>query len=136
MKEVLFMKLITALLTGALVVGGLGTNSYAMSNNQETTIKNNTSVQTDLAEQPIRSVKAIEIAVNTTKGGLISNIYLDDEHGKEVYKIKVIHQDTEYDVNVDASTGKVIKVKQADHLHNDDKFQDKSPKISLDEAKK
>lgn len=125
------MKLVTTLLTGALFVGALGTGAYAMTDKQPT------AAQTNAPSPSISESQAKEMALNATKGE-VTKFQLDD--GRKEYEMEIVNQDTEYDVKVDASTGKVLEMKLDDHGDNrddDDKeLQTVSPKISLEEAKK
>lgn len=54
---------------------------------------------------------AIKIALNIVPGGQISKAELEEEDGRLIYSfdIKVAGKDGENEVNVDATTGKVVK---------------------------
>ena len=100
------MKLATTILTGVLVVGGLGVGAYAMADNQSTIQKMN------IGSSTISMDKAKEIALVISKGGQVTEIQLDRDNGTKEYEVEIVNQDTEYDVDIDASTGNVLKTEQ------------------------
>lgn len=142
------MKLVTKLLAGTLVIGGLGVSMYTtMAGNELVAAKTNELVQTIDTEtttstKVISVEKAKEIALDASKGGQVTRVHLEEEYGQKEYEIEIINQDIEYDVDLDAVTGKVLKMDQDsqdnDDDYNDDNYelQNVSPKISLEEAKK
>ena len=132
------MKLVTVLLTSALVVGGLGAGVYSMAEGQSSpTIKTNTAIQADIAEQTVSTEKAKEMALDVTEGTQVTKVHLDDDDDdKREYEMEVVKEDTKYEVDVDAATGQVLKIEQDDRDDDDIELQNVSPKISLDEAKK
>lgn len=73
------MKLVTVLLTSALVVGGLGAGVYSMAEGQSPTIKTNTAVQEVIAEQTVSAEKAKETALDVTKSVQVTSVHLDDD---------------------------------------------------------
>jgi uncharacterized membrane protein YkoI len=88
------------LLTGALIAGGLGAN--AMIDNQPAT------KQTNAPSQTINELKAKEIALDISKGGLVTKTHLVENNGMKKYEISIVNQDTEFDVEIDAFTGKLL----------------------------
>lgn len=142
------MKLVTKLLAGTLVIGGLGVSMYTtMAGNELVAAKTNELVQTIDTEtttstKVISVEKAKEIALDASKGGQVTRVHLEEEYGQKEYEIEIINQDIEYDVDLDAVTGKILKMDQDsqdnDYDYNDDNYelQNVSPKISLEEAKK
>jgi uncharacterized membrane protein YkoI len=167
------MKLVTVLLTSALVVGGLGAGGYAMTEGQSPTIKNNTDVQ----EQTVSTEKAKEMALDVTEGAQVTKVQVDDDANTEIqnislkvspeeakkialtqvkgtvieaklddddnrllYEIEIKTSDNQkVEVKVDATNGEVLKMEQYDRYDDNDddnKLQNVSPKISLEEAKK
>ena len=94
------MKLITMLLTGALIAGGLGAN--AMFDNQLAT------EQTNAPSQTINELKAKEIALDISKGGLVTKTHLIEDNGMEKYEVSIVNQDTEFNVDIDAFTGEIL----------------------------
>lgn len=145
------MKLVATLLTGALVVGGFGVGAYVKAANQPSEQKMNTTAKIISVE------KAKEIALNVSHGGKITKIDLDQDDGRKEYEVEIINQDTEYDVDIDALTGKVVNVDRDvrdkddlddddfddddfddDNFDDDDKYElnNVSPTISLEAATK
>ena len=98
------MNLLSILLTGALIAGGLG--AHTLPNNQPVT------KQTNAPSQMINELQAKTIALDTSKGGLVTNTQTVENHGIKTYKISIVNQDTEYTVDIDASTGGILMVNQ------------------------
>ena len=98
------MNLMTLLLTGALIAGGLG--AHAVLDNQP--ITNSTTAPS----QSINELQAKTIALDTSKGGLVTNTQTIENYGIKKYEISIVNQDTEYAVDIDASTGDILKVDQ------------------------
>ncbi|MFJ7974211.1 PepSY domain-containing protein [Peribacillus sp. NPDC096379] len=130
------MKLATTILTGVLVVGGLVGGAYAMAANQPSTENMNRVSKT------ISIDNAKEIALGVSKGGQVTQIHLDPDNGRKEYEVEILNQDTEYDVDIDALTGKVLKVEQdvQDKADIDDEdirtLQNVSATISEESARK
>ncbi|MBA9025966.1 PepSY domain-containing protein [Peribacillus huizhouensis] len=129
------MKLAATVLTGVLVVGGLGVGAYAMAANQPSTKTMN------IVSKTISKDKAKEIALGVSKGGQVTEIHLDQDHGRKEYEVEILNQDTEYDVDIDATTGKVLEVEKDDRDNADideegiRTLQNESPTISEESAK-
>ena len=97
------MNLLSILLTGALISGGLG--AHTLLDNQPTK-------QTNALSQTINELQAKTIALDTSKGGLVMNTQTVENYGIKTYKISIVNQDTEYTVDIDASTGGILMVNQ------------------------
>ncbi len=69
---------------------------------------------------------------------MITKLELDDENGRMVYEAEAYDQGNEYDIEIDAVTGEVIKLEsEPDNDYNDDDDRSAgSNYISYDEAKK
>jgi len=98
------MNLMTLLLTGALIAGGLG--AHAVLGNQPIT------ESTIAPSQSINELQAKTIALDTSKGGLVTNTQTIEKYGIKEYEISIVNQDTEYVVDIDTSTGDILKVDQ------------------------
>ncbi|WP_028394063.1 PepSY domain-containing protein [Bacillus cihuensis] len=98
------MNLISMLLTGTLIAGGLG--AHTLLDNQPVT------EQTNAPSQTINELQAKTIALDTSKGGLVTNTQTVENYGSKTYKISIVNQDTEYTVDIDASTGDALIVNQ------------------------
>lgn len=135
------MKIVTALLTSTLVIGGLGAGTYAMTIDKQPAVEQihvpSESVTVKTASSIISESEAKESALKAVKEGQVTKIYLEEELGEKKYEVEIVHQNTEYDVNVEALTGKVMKIDQdfRDDYDDDYTFQKTSPKLSIDEAK-
>jgi uncharacterized membrane protein YkoI len=88
------------LLTSALIAGGLGAN--AMIDDQPVT------EQTNAPSQTINELKAKEIALDISKGGLVTKTHLIEDNSMEKYEISIVNQDTEFNVDIDAFTGEIL----------------------------
>ena len=104
------MNLLSILLTGALISGGLG--AHTLLDNQPTK-------QTNAPSQTINELQAKTIALDTSKGGLVTNTQTVENYGIKTYKISIVNQDTEYTVDIDASTGGILMVNQQMKEWND-----------------
>lgn len=98
------MNLMTLLLTGALIAGGLG--AHAVLDNQPIT------KSTIAPSQSINELQAKIIALDTSKGGLVTNTQTIENYGIKEYEISIVNQDTEYIVDINASTGNISKIDQ------------------------
>ena len=98
------MNLMTLLLTGALIAGGLG--AHVVLDNQPIT------KSTIAPSQFINELQAKTIALDTSKGGLVTNTQTIEKYGIKEYEISIVNQDTEYVVDIDTSTGDILKVDQ------------------------
>ncbi|MFJ7974366.1 PepSY domain-containing protein [Peribacillus sp. NPDC096379] len=92
------------LIKGSLIAVGLG--AHTIIDNQPITKPTNAQVQT------INELSAKMIALDTSKGGLVTNTHTIFDHGIIKYEISIEKQDTGYDMDIDASTGKVLKIDQ------------------------
>lgn len=65
----------------------------------------------DYAQVSIRQTEAEAIALEQVPGATIQKIELDREHGQMVYEVELRKDYVEYDVEINAATGAVIKCK-------------------------
>ncbi|MDR0136896.1 PepSY domain-containing protein [Metabacillus idriensis] len=128
------MKLTTALLTGALVIGGIGAGSQFIGPNDRAQAEKKAEEQ----NLKISYEKAKEIVLNEQKGS-ISEMELERESGVWVYDIEVKSGGKDYDFYVNADSGEISKKKQdknQDDDSDDSNIDSKKVKISLEEATK
>jgi uncharacterized membrane protein YkoI len=129
------MKLTTALLTGALVIGGIGAGSQFIGPNDRAQAEKKAEEQ----NLKISYEQAKEIVLKEQKGS-ISEMELERESGAWVYDIEVKSEGTDYDFRVNADSGEITKKKQDDDRQDDDRddsnVDSKQVKISLEEATK
>ena len=100
------MNLLSILLTGSLITGGLGASAVGMINHQPTV------GQTIETLQPIKEIKAIEIALGETKGGIVAKSKIEEDNGMKKYEITIIKQNEKFNVDISATTGKVLDFEQ------------------------
>ena len=122
------MNLLSILLTGSLITGGLGASAFGMINHQPT------AGQTIETSQTISEIKAKEIALGETKGGIVAKSKIEEDNGMKKYEITIIKQNEEFTVEINATTGKVLDFEQ--EIKDEDAPQGVSPTISLENAKK
>lgn len=120
------MKLAATLLTGTLVLGGLGAGAYAMTDKQplQSVSANSTTISEEQAQ---------EIALEQTNGGNITKMSVDTDDRTKKYEFEIINGEWEYDVDVDFNSGKVVEFDQ-ERLDSDDD-DDRDGEISIEEAK-
>lgn len=129
------MKRTKKLLTSALIIGGLGASIYTITDGQPA------AAQINASSHIINELKAKDIALYASKGGLVTDSHIENEDGVKKYEVTVIKADREFDIEIDALTGTVTKLDEEVRGQNDvkeevDNTQHASPKISLEEAKK
>ncbi len=134
------MHIITKLITGAIVIGGIGASAYAMTSNKLTTLPTNETSPKSVISQKITEQKANELALNETKGGIVTNTHLDEDREVKKYEVIIVKQDIKYEIDIDALTGKVLEVDQNILGKNDlkievNELQNVSTNISLVDAK-
>lgn len=100
------MNLLSILLTGSLITGGLGASAFEMANHQPK------AGQTIETLQTISQIKAKEIALGETKGGMVAKCKIEEDNGMKKYEITIIKQNEEFVVEVNATTGKVLDFEQ------------------------
>ena len=96
------MNLMTVLLTGAFLVGGLG--AHATINNQPEI------EQTYAPAQTINQLTAKKIALDVSHGGLVTKTDMIEDNNMKQYEISIINQSKKFNVNIDATTGNVLKI--------------------------
>ena len=100
------MNLLSILLTGSLITGGLGANALGMINHQPK------AGQTIETLTTISQIKAKEIALGETKGGIVTKSKIEEDNGMKKYEITIIKQNEEFAVEINATTGKVLDFEQ------------------------
>ncbi|AQX56236.1 PepSY domain-containing protein [Priestia flexa] len=120
------MKLATTLLTGTLILGGLGAGAYAMTDKQP--LQSVSANSTTISEE-----QAKEIALEQTNGGNITKMSVDTDDRTKKYEFDIVNGEFEYDVDIDFNSGKVVEFDQ-EHLDSDDD-DDRDDGISIEEAK-
>ena len=70
--------------------------------------------KTDLSEAKLSASEAQTIALQQVPNATVKKIELDEDHGQLIYEIELRKEYTEYDVEIDAITGTVLKCKVDD----------------------
>lgn len=66
-----------------------------------------------IAQSKLTLAQAIAIAQKTVKGNVVSAEFDQEDHGAtSEFEVKLVKGDTEYEIKIDASTGKVTKAEQ------------------------
>ncbi|MEC0667645.1 PepSY domain-containing protein [Priestia flexa] len=120
------MKLATTLLTGTLILGGLGAGAYAMTDKQP--LQSVSANSTTISEE-----QAKEIALEQTNGGNITKMSVDTDDRTKKYEFDIVNGEFEYDVDIDFNSRKVVEFDQ-ERLDSDDD-DDRNDGISIEEAK-
>ena len=119
----------------AVAITGAGTATVVAS--QAATTNSQVSKSTAAVQSKVSLQQAIAIGNKTVKGDLISiNFNQDNYSASGEYEIKIIASNTEYDLNIDADTGKVLSAKQK-QLDTEDMTEYnamKRAKVSLNQA--
>jgi len=68
----------------------------------------------------ITAEQAESIAVQAVGGGRVTKVELEWEHGQLVWGVEVLNGSTEFDIDVDSSTGQVVRIKQDDNRRGGD----------------
>ncbi len=119
----------------AVAIAGAGTATVVVS--QAATTNSQASESVTALQSKISLQQAIAIGNKTVKGDLVSIEFDQNDYstGGE-YEIKTIASNTEYDIKIDADTGKVLSAKQ-ERLDADDTAEYnamKRAKVSLNQA--
>jgi hypothetical protein len=71
---------------------------------------------------PVSRGLAVDIALNATGGGTVTEVESEFEHGRAVWKVRIVKDGVRYDVYVDAATGEIIRFRN--EAGNDDRGDD------------
>ena len=119
-----------------LGIAGLGTASIMT---VQASNKSQGSEAMAAVQSKVSFEQALNIAQKTVKGDIVSAGFDQNDYsagGK--YEVKIIANNTEYEVDIDADSGKVLKTKQ-EKLDNKDRAEHKAmkqAKVSLNQAMK
>lgn len=119
-----------------LGIAGLGTASIMT---VQASNKSQGSEAMAAVQSKVSFEQALNIAQKTVKGDIVSAGFDQNDYsagGK--YEVKIIANNTEYEVDIDADSGKVLKTKQ-ERLDNKDRAEHKAmkqAKVSLNQAMK
>lgn len=134
-RKVLIGTVVSALVLGGAFVVGASNNDD--SNSSKSTTSNSLNSISKSENEKISIEEAETIALKEVKG-IVDSVELKQKSDKVFYKVEVENDDLEYDVYIDAITGKVTSVNQDDQYDddfdddqydddkNDDKYDDNS----------
>lgn len=104
------MKLVTKLLTGVLLISGIGFSNIGVTDDQSASAASSKTIGTKKAKQ---------IALKAAHGGKVTDIHLEKDDGRKKYEVEVIKKKIEYDFDIDAVTGKILEMDK-DVMDDDD----------------
>ncbi|HEY4548814.1 MAG TPA: PepSY domain-containing protein [Bacillus sp. (in: firmicutes)] len=125
-RKVLIGTVVSALVLGGAFVVGASNNDD--SNSSKSTTSDSLNSISKSENEKISIEEAETIALKEVKG-IVDSVELKQKSDKVFYKVEVENDDLEYDVYIDAITGKVTSVNQDDQYDddkNDDKYDDNS----------
>ncbi|MGE8081952.1 PepSY domain-containing protein [Peribacillus loiseleuriae] len=99
------MKWMIMVLTSALITGGI--EAHTLLDDQTVT------KQTNAPSQTINELQAKMIALDISKGGLVTSTHPFEDHGIKKYEISIINREIEYHVDIDAVTGNILDFDQS-----------------------
>ena len=119
-RKVLIGTVVTALVLGGAFIVGASNNDDSNPLRAASDHSLNNTNKIDNEKITIEEAKTIALKeVN----GEVESIELEQKLDKLLYKVKIAKDNVEYDVYIEASTGKVSSVNQDDN-NDDDKFDD------------
>lgn len=130
--------LMTICVCGGLLLGAGGTIAATNSGfDHGSSVSAASKKQAKTADIKIDQNAAIDKFNSKYQNKQITEIKLEDDHGKYVYEVKGFDDTKEYEVKVNAKTGKVIASESERRDQNEPEYQlDSSTTISRDEASK
>ena len=121
-------KIVVAVIAGVLSITAIGSvvvfaNSGILNKNTTETIHTSS----------ITQEKAQQIALKESKSGTVICFEQDTYFGKAVYEVKILDGQTEYECNIYAQTGEILKVetKTVYSDYDDQQLVNANPKIAL-----
>lgn len=128
-RKVLIGTVVTALVLGGAFIVGASNNDDSNPLRAASDHSLNNTNKIDNEKITIEEAKTIALKeVN----GKVESIELEQKLDKLLYKVKIAKDNVEYDVYIEASTGKVSSVNQDDN-NDDDKFDDHSADDKYDD---
>lgn len=104
------MKIFTAVMAGAVLIGGISVGAEALKNEDTKENLKQVQVATPSEEKAgITLAEASDIVLAKVENGVIHEAEKDRENGRLVYEIEVKNDEYEFEFKVDAATGEIIK---------------------------
>lgn len=150
-KKIMSIAIIGLIGVSLLSTGLVKNNVFASTNGNKRKVEfskeendnlNLTNVKVKLTKDDV-----VKLVLNKYKEGKVEKVKLDDEEGNIVYEVDMILNGVEYDIDIDASNGNILKDEVDDYDHDstkprkeDDEDKEQASlkqlaKITLDQAK-
>jgi uncharacterized membrane protein YkoI len=111
------MKIFTAVLAGAVLIGGISVGAEALKNEDtKETLKQVQVAEPSGEKAGITLEEASDIVLAKVENGVIHEVEKDRENGRLVYEIEVKNDEYEFEFKVDAANGEIIKEEREKHL--------------------
>lgn len=124
------MKRFNVVLAGTVLVSGLALGGYALNNGSALANE-----KKEEAQPGIMFDEAEAIALEETGGGIVQQLERDQDDGVELYEVEIEKEGHEYELDIAADSGKVIRAEN-ERSDDDDDERTNLPKgtISSDKA--
>ncbi|MGD6777344.1 PepSY domain-containing protein [Sutcliffiella horikoshii] len=104
------MKIFTAVMAGAVLIGGISVGAEALKNEDtKETLKQVQVAEPSGEKAGITLAEASDIVLAKVENGVIHEAEKDRENGRLVYEIEVKNDEYEFEFKVDAENGEIIK---------------------------
>ncbi|MGD6781912.1 PepSY domain-containing protein [Sutcliffiella horikoshii] len=104
------MKIFTAVMAGAVLIGGISVGAEALKNKDTKETLQQVQVAEPSGEKAgITLAEASDIVLAKVENGVIHEAEKDRENGRLVYEIEVKNDEYEFEFKVDAENGEIIK---------------------------
>ncbi|WP_053073894.1 PepSY domain-containing protein [Bacillus sp. LL01] len=104
------MKIFTAVMAGAVLIGGISVGAEALKNEDTKENLKQVQVATPSDEKTgVTLAEASNIVLAKVENGVVTEAEKDRENGRLVYEIEVKNDEYEFEFKVDASNGEIIK---------------------------
>ncbi len=113
------MKIFTAVMAGAVLIGGISVGAEALKNEDTKENLKQVQVATPSDEKTgITLAEASDIVLAKVENGVIKEAEKDRENGRLVYEIDVKNDEYEFEFKVDATNGEIIKEEREERSRN------------------
>lgn len=107
------MKIFTAVIAGAVLIGGISVGAEALKNEDtKETLKQVQVADPSGEKTSVTLTEATEIVLAKVENGVLTEAEKDRENGRLVYEMEVENDEYEFEFKVDAENGEIIKEKR------------------------
>ncbi|WP_404447175.1 PepSY domain-containing protein [Sutcliffiella horikoshii] len=107
------MKIFTAVMAGAVLIGGISVGAEALKNEDTKETLKQVQVADPSGEKTSVTLKeATDIVLAKVENGVLTEAEKDRENGRLVYEMEVENEEYEFEFKVDAENGEIIKEKR------------------------